>query len=155
MILLTILFLIIDIISKAIISIFLNIYDSIVIIKNFFNLTYVKNTGAAFSVFSGARIFLIIISLCIILFFSLYINKNKPKNKLEKLSYAMILGGAIGNFLDRFFLGYVIDFLDFNLFGYDYPIFNLADSFIFLGVLFLLIDSWRRDGWNLFQKKKI
>ena len=67
----------------------------------------------------------------------------------------MILGGAFGNFIDRIFLGYVIDFLDFNLFGYDYPIFNLADSFIFLGVLFLLIDSWRRDGWNLFQKKKI
>ena len=77
----------------------------------------------------------------------LYIYKNKPKSLIEKIGYSMILGGAIGNFLDRVIYGYVIDFLDFNIFGYEYPIFNLADSFILIGVILLVIYTWRcKDG---------
>ena len=77
----------------------------------------------------------------------LYVYKNKPKYKLEKIAYSLILGGAIGNFLDRIVYGYVIDFLDFYIFGYNYPIFNLADTFIVLGVLLLIIYVWRySDG---------
>lgn len=143
MIIYSILFLIIDILSKVIICSSISVNKSIVVIKNFFSLTYVRNTGAAFSIFLGQRIFLIIISAIIIFMLIYYVTRHKPSNLYEKISFSMIIGGSIGNFLNRIFLGYVIDFLDFNLFGYKYPIFNLADSFIFIGVLLLLIESWK------------
>ena len=147
MIILTIIFLVIDIISKLVISNLMNVNASIMVIKNFFYITYVRNTGAAWSIFSGKTLGLIIVSLLIIVFLLYYISKNKPKYKIEKISYAMILGGAFGNLIDRIIYGYVIDFLDFNIFGYNYPIFNLADSFIFVGVLLLIIFTWRdKDG---------
>lgn len=143
MIIYTILFLIIDILSKVIVCLSIDVNKSIIMIKNFFSLTYVRNTGAAFSIFLGQRFFLIIISAIIIFTLIYYVIRHKPSNLYEKISFSMIIGGSIGNFLNRVFLGYVIDFLDFNLFGYDYPIFNLADSFIFVGVLLLLIESWK------------
>lgn len=143
MIIYTILFLIIDILSKVIVCLSIDVNKSVIMIKNFFSLTYVRNTGAAFSIFLGQRFFLIIISAIIIFTLIYYVIRHKPSNLYEKISFSMIIGGSIGNFLNRVFLGYVIDFLDFNLFGYDYPIFNLADSFIFVGVLLLLIESWK------------
>ena len=147
MIILTIIFLIIDIISKLVVSSLMNVYDSIVIIKNFFCITYVRNTGAAWSIFEGRVLGIIVVSLIIISFIVYYISKQKVKSKLEKIGYSLILGGALGNLLDRIIYGYVIDFLDFNIFGYDYPIFNLADSFIFVGVMLLIIYTWRyNDG---------
>ena len=147
MIILTIVFLIIDIVSKFIVSNLMNVYDSIVIVKNFFYISYVKNTGAAWSIFSDKTWFVILISLVIIGIIIVYIIKNKPKSVLEKIGYSMVLGGAFGNFIDRIVNGYVIDFLDFYIFGYDYPIFNLADVFIVVGVILLLIHTWWcKDG---------
>jgi signal peptidase II len=147
MIILTIVFLVIDIVSKLVVSNLMNVYDSIVIIKNFFYISYVRNTGAAWSIFSNNTWFVILISLLIIGGIIIYILKNKPKSKLEKVGYSMILGGALGNLIDRVIYGYVIDFLDFYIFGYDYPIFNLADTFIVIGVILLLIYTWRcKDG---------
>ncbi len=144
MIILTILFFVIDLISKIAIINMLDVFDSYIIIKDFFNITYVKNTGAAWSILSGDRFFLIMISLTIILAIIVYIKNHKPVKKIDVIAYSMILGGAIGNLSNRLFLGYVIDFLDFNIFGYDYPIFNLADTFIVVGVILLLIGSWRK-----------
>ena len=144
--LLTIVFLIIDIISKVVSSL-MDVYDSIVIVKNFFYITYVRNTGAAWSIFEGRVLGLVIVSLIIISFIIYYISKHRPKSRLEKVGYSLILGGAFGNLLDRVIYGYVVDFLDFNIFGYDYPIFNLADCFIFIGVVLLIIYTWRcNDG---------
>ena len=143
MIILTIIFFMIDLLSKLIICNVLNVYESIPVINNFFNITYVNNTGVAWSMFAGNRILLSIISLFIIICIIMYIRK-KGLNMIERISYSMILGGAIGNLVDRIFLGYVIDFLDFNIFGYDYPIFNLADTFIVVGVILLLIGTWRK-----------
>ena len=147
LIILTIIFLIIDIVSKLIVSNLMKVFDSIVVIKDFFNITYVRNTGAAWSILSDKTWLIIIISLIIIGLIILYICKNKPKSNWENIGYAMILGGAIGNFIDRIVYGYVIDFFDFYIFGYDYPIFNVADSFIFIGVIILIIYTWRcNDG---------
>ena len=147
MIVLTIVFLIIDIVSKLVVSNLMNVNDSIIVIKDFFYITYVRNTGAAWSIFAGETLGLIIITLIIISLIVYYIFKNKPKTKIEKVGYSMVLSGAIGNLMDRIIYGYVIDFFDFNIFGYNYPIFNLADSFIFVGVILLVIYTWRcKDG---------
>ena len=148
MIILIIVFLILDIVSKLVISNLMVVNDSILVIKNFFYITYVKNTGAAWSIFSGETLGLIIVSLIIISFIIYYICKNKPSTKIEKIGYSMILGGSFGNLLDRIMYGYVIDFLDFNIFGYNYPIFNLADSFIFVGVMLIIIYTWRCENGN-------
>ena len=147
MIIFTIIFLIIDVVSKIVVSKLMDVYDSIVIIKDFFYITYVRNTGAAWSIFEGKTLGLVVVSLMIISFIIYYIFKNRPKNKFEIVGYSMILGGAFGNLFDRIIYGYVVDFLDFYIFGYDYPIFNLADSFILVGVVILMIYTWRfNDG---------
>lgn len=146
-VILAIVFLVIDIVSKVIVSNFMNVYDSVVIIKDFFYITYVRNTGAAWSIFADNTWIVIILSLIIIGIIIMYIYKHKPKTILEKIGYSLILGGAIGNFIDRIVYGYVIDFFDFYIFGYDYPIFNLADIFIVIGVMLLVIYTWRcKDG---------
>lgn len=146
-IILAILFLIIDIVSKLVVSNLMDLYDSIVIIKDFFYITYVRNTGAAWSIFEGEILGIVIVSLIIILFIVYYILKQDIKSKIEKIGYSLVLGGSFGNLLDRIIYGYVVDFLDFNIFGYDYPIFNLADCFIFVGVMLLIIYTWRcNDG---------
>lgn len=147
MIILTIVFLIIDIASKLIVSNLMDVHDSIIVVKNFFYITYVRNTGAAWSIFADKTWMLIMVSLIIITLIIGYIWKNKPRTMLEKIGYSMLLGGSIGNFLDRIIYGYVIDFFDFYIFGYNYPIFNMADTFIVVGVILLVIYTWRcKDG---------
>lgn len=143
MIILTILVLLLDFFSKYMISKLMIVNDSISLIDNFFSITYVKNTGAAFSIFSNNTILVIVISIFIIGLLIFYIYKNRGYNKIEDISYALILGGAIGNLLDRLIYGYVIDFLDFKIFSYDAPIFNLADTFIVIGVILFLINTLR------------
>jgi signal peptidase II len=101
---------------------------------------YVRNTGAAWSMFAGKTWLLIIVSIIIISLIIWYIYKNKPKNKLEKIGYAMVLGGALGNLLDRIIYGYVIDYLDFKIFTYNFPIFNLADTCIVIGITLICIS---------------
>lgn len=143
MIILTILVILVDFFSKYIVSKLMTVNETINLIDNFFRITYVKNTGAAFSIFSNNTILVIIISVIVIGFLLFYIYKNKGNNKLENVSYAFILGGAISNLIDRLVYGYVIDFLDFEILSYDAPIFNLADTFIVIGVILFLINTLR------------
>lgn len=143
MIILTILVILVDFFSKYIVSKLMTVNETINLIDNFFRITYVKNTGAAFSIFSNNTILVIIISIVVIGFLLFYIYKNKGNNKLENVSYAFILGGAISNLIDRLVYGYVIDFLDFEILSYDAPIFNLADTFIVIGVILFLINTLR------------
>ena len=143
MIILTILVILVDFFSKYMVSKLMTVNETIDLIDNFLRITYVKNTGAAFSIFSNNTILVIIISVVIIGFLLFYIYKNKGNNKLENVSYAFILGGAISNLIDRLVYGYVIDFLDFEILSYDAPIFNLADTFIVIGVILFLINTLR------------
>lgn len=143
MIILTILVILVDFFSKYIVSKLMTVNETINLIDNFFRITYVKNTGAAFSIFSNNTLLVIIISVIVIGFLLFYIYKNKGNNKLENVSYAFILGGAISNLIDRLVYGYVIDFLDFEILSYDAPIFNLADTFIVIGVILFLINTLR------------
>lgn len=143
MIILTILVILVDFFSKYIVSKLMTVNETINLIDNFFRITYVKNTGAAFSIFSNNTLLVIIISIVVIGFLLFYIYKNKGNNKLENVSYAFILGGAISNLIDRLVYGYVIDFLDFEILSYNAPIFNLADTFIVIGVILFLINTLR------------
>ena len=112
------------------------------IIPNFFNITYVKNTGAAWSMFEGQRSIFIIITIAAVIYFSYLLIKEKDKPFINKLCYLLIVGGAIGNFIDRVLNAYVVDFLSFKLFGsYDFPVFNLADCFLTIGVFLYIILS--------------
>ena len=117
-------------------SISLN-YESLVNKKLIlFDLDYVKNYGAAFNLFSGSRIFLSIVSLIItIVLIYIILNKNNITNR-DLLSYSFILGGSIGNGLDRIIKGYVIDFINLNFI--NFPVFNIADISINIG-LFIII----------------
>lgn len=131
---------IIDQIVKLVLRFNMEVGDSIDIIPNFFKLEYLQNTGAAFSSFEGMRYVLIIVSLIIFMLIIKYIKKNEISRKTEIISLGMILGGLVGNLIDRVLCGYVIDYLSFNIFGYSFAVFNLADSFIVVGVILLTID---------------
>ncbi len=113
----------------------------VVLIDGFFNLTYIENRGAAFGAMQGARWFFVILAAVVIIAGGIYYAKM-PKTKntlLLRISMLLIGGGTIGNVIDRLFRTYVVDFLDFIIFGYDFPVFNLADVFIVVGTVLLMI----------------
>jgi len=149
----TIIVFIIDIISKIIITKYIGLGKSIKVIDDFIYLTYVRNTGAAWSMLDNSRYFVLIISAIIIVGLIMYIYKNKPNNKIEKLAYGFILGGALGNFINRCISGYVTDFIDIKIFAFDYPIFNLADVFIVIGVIIFGVYTWRYSDGNKSKRK--
>ena len=124
---------IIDQITKHIIS----INNNSLINKNliFFSLDYVKNFGAAFNIFNGSRIFLSILSILVTIFIIYLLLNNNNVSKIDLLSYSFILGGTIGNGIDRITKGYVIDFINLNFI--DFPVFNVADISINIGVIFI------------------
>ncbi len=126
-----------DIISKHIISANMFIGESIPLIQNVFHITYVLNDGAAFSMLQGKTLFLIIITIAIILSALVYLFIKKPKDKLLLLSITLILSGAIGNLIDRVTMGHVVDFLDFRLI--NFAVFNVADCYVTIGAILLCI----------------
>ena len=117
----------------------MNVYDSISIIPSFFSITYVRNTGAAFSIMENSRVLFIVIGMIALYLIWRFLIKDKELNKYYVFSYSMLIGGIIGNMIDRIIYGYVIDYLSFNIFGYSAPIFNLADTFIVVSIIMLLL----------------
>lgn len=115
-------------------------------VTGFFNLVLTYNKGAAFSFLASAagwqRGFFIVIALIAIVVITVLLARHAG-DKLFCLALALILGGAIGNVLDRIVLGHVVDFLDFHLAGWHWPAFNLADSAITVGAVLLVADSFR------------
>ena len=123
--------------TKSIILNHFELYESKTIIDGFFSLTYVQNFGAGFSIMQNARTtFLIITPICLIGFTYLFIKSN---DKLSKTALLLMISGTIGNFIDRIVRIYVVDFLDFIIFGWDFPIFNVADIFLTIGVCLYII----------------
>ena len=137
-------FFIVDLLSKQLISHVMTVKDSFKVINKFFYITYVQNKGAAWNILEDQRILLLIISVIVLFLINKTMNKEKLNN-LECFSYGMIIGGIVGNIFDRVFYGFVIDFLDFRIFGYNYPVFNLADSFIVIGIIFMAIITIRKE----------
>ena len=111
------------------------------IIPNFLYITHHRNDGAAWGMFSGQMIFLIAITILALGLFG-YLFKDIDLKDRKFYSYAVILliGGTLGNFIDRIFLGYVIDFVDVYIFNYNFPIFNVADSALTIGMIMFAID---------------
>ena len=136
---------IIDQIIKIIIKHTMNLYQEISIIPNFFSLCYVKNTGAAFSILEDATLLLIVISIVFLLLIDKSIKKEEQNlSKLSIISLGMIIGGIFGNLIDRILYRSVIDYLSFSFGKYHFPIFNIADIGITVGVFILIIDMIRR-----------
>lgn len=132
-ILITMLIVVIDQISKELINIYLRLNESIKIINNFFYITNAHNYGAAWSILSGNTLILIIIT-----FISIYLIHKYTKEYKGIFKY-ILYGGIIGNLIDRIFYGYVRDFIDFRIFNYNYPVFNISDICIFIGIFILVI----------------
>lgn len=114
--------------------------DPKIIIKNFFQLQYVENRGAAFGIMQDKRWLFILITLIVvaIILYVLFLNKSSLSS-LVTISLVLILSGTIGNFIDRLRLHYVVDFLSFRFFGHNFAVFNLADAFIVIGTLVLML----------------
>jgi len=137
--------LILDQISKIWIDMNMSLYQSIPVFSGF-SLTYAHNYGAAFSFLSDAggwqRWFFAVLAAVISAGLVVYLRQLKPNETLLAVALSLILGGAVGNLIDRVLYGYVIDFLDVYYKSYHWPVFNIADSAITVGVAFILYESF-------------
>ena len=141
---------IVDQITKFLASIYL---DNIDIIPGFFSLTYVENKGAAWGILNNSTIILVGISVIVLLIISKYISSTIEFTKLSVVSYGLLIGGIFGNLIDRIFRGFVIDFLNFNILGYNFPVFNIADTMIVIGVILMFIEVIGDTYGNKSRKK--
>jgi len=130
----------VDQVSKFFISSNMFLGQSIPLINNIFHLTYIHNTGAGFGILKGRTLILVLISLFVIGYILYFIKDIKNNEKTLQILVGFILGGTIGNLLDRLMYGSVIDFLDFRI----WPIFNFADSFLTIGVISLIVYFWKK-----------
>lgn len=134
--------------SKWVMMSWLSLYETVAVIP-FFNLTMAHNTGAAFSFLAQAggwqRWFFVGLSILISIGLLIWLTKL-AKTNMEAISVSLILGGAIGNVIDRIYFGYVIDFLDVYYGTHHWPAFNIADSAIVIGAGILILDSFRFES---------
>ncbi len=117
----------------------MDLYEQIPIIENFFYITSFRNKGAAWGILQNQMTFFYIITVLVIIGVIYYLHKYGKSSIVFGVALSFILGGAIGNFIDRLFRKEVVDFLDFIIFNYDYPIFNIADSSLVVGVILVAI----------------
>ena len=108
-----------------------------------FKLDFVKNYGAAFNIFSGSRIFLSLISILFSILLIYLIFRKNTLNSIDLYSYSFILGGTIGNGIDRIYKGFVVDFINLNII--NFPVFNIADISINIGFIFLLYSIFKNN----------
>ncbi|RCW70783.1 signal peptidase II [Saliterribacillus persicus] len=138
---LAIIVIIFDQISKALIVSRMALGESIEMIENVFYITSHRNTGAAWGIFAGQMTFFYIITVIVVAFIIYYIQKYAKDSKTLGVGLGLVLGGAIGNFIDRLFRKEVVDFFDIYIGTYDYPIFNIADSALVTGVILIFATT--------------
>lgn len=139
---LTLIVLLIDQGTKWLIATQMELHEKFSVIGDFFLITSHRNTGAAFSILEGKRWFFIAITIVVVIGIVWYLQRIKfTQGKILPVGLSLVLGGAIGNFIDRAMTGEVVDFLQFNFGDYTFPIFNIADSAIFIGVACILLDA--------------
>ncbi|GAA0135866.1 lipoprotein signal peptidase LspA [Paenibacillus sp. YSY-4.3] len=129
--------------TKYLIATRMAIGEQIPIIGDFFLITSHRNRGAAFGILENQRWFFIIFTVIVVIGVIWYLQKVKrSSNKLLPVALSLVLGGTLGNFLDRLLTGEVVDFLQFNFGSYTFPIFNVADSSIVIGFGMIVLDSF-------------
>lgn len=143
--------------TKFVIKSKFELYESKEVIKNVFAITYIQNKGAAWGVMQGKRIFFLILTFLVVIgcFYVLYNIINNRKYIMLTLCVIFLISGAIGNMIDRFKLGYVVDFFDFKLI--DFPVFNVADIYVTVSlflILFLMIFIYKEEDFDEIIGKK-
>ena len=134
--------LVIDQLTKFLVVNYMTIGQSISVIDNFLYITSHRNEGAAWGILQGKMTFFYIVTLVVIGVVILWIRQlDMKKEKLLIIALSLILGGALGNFIDRVMYQHVVDFINTYIFGYDFPIFNIADSALCIGVFLMGIDA--------------
>ncbi|WP_448568700.1 signal peptidase II [Thalassotalea ganghwensis] len=144
----TVIFLIVDQVTKQWVANTFDLYESVNILP-FFNLTYIHNPGAAFSFLADQggwqRWFFTAIAAIACVIFSVWLKRTPADKTYLAIALACMLSGAMGNLIDRVLFGYVIDFLDFYIGNSHWPAFNIADSMIFIGAGFMIIDAIQEE----------
>lgn len=135
-----------DQITKILVVKNMDLHESIPVIDHFLYITSHRNTGAAWGILAGQMWFFYIVTIIVIGVLVYYIQKMAKTHVLVGLSLGLMLGGAIGNFIDRIMRQEVVDFVDTYIFGYNFPIFNVADAALSVGVCLLII-------YMLFEEK--
>ena len=137
-----------DLLTKYIVVHKFDLYESINVLP-VFNLTYVRNYGAAFSFLADhdgwQKYFFILLAIGISLMLAYFMKKNRVDQTLQNAAYALIIGGALANMVDRAYNGFVVDFFDFYWDIYHYPVFNVADIAICIGAGLLALDAFKGD----------
>lgn len=143
---------ILDLLTKYVVTQNFELYESVNILP-IFNLTYARNTGAAFSFLANhdgwQKYFFIVLAIVISAVLVYFLKKNSASQKLQNSAYALIIGGALANMVDRAYNGFVVDFLDFYWQNWHYPTFNVADIAICIGAGLLALDAFKNP-----EKKK-
>ena len=139
---LSVLIVILDQLSKFIVHSTMNLYDSFQVIPYLLNFTYIRNEGIAFGIyFEGAETLFIVLPILITVYLFYLLKSEEFQDKFSQIALFLIIAGAIGNIIDRIFRGYVVDFIDFHLNGMHWYVFNIADSSVTIGLIFLLYSS--------------
>ena len=141
--------LLLDQVTKIYVMSHMSLHDSITVIDGFFNITYIRNPGAAFGFLADSSpvfrsIFFVGVAVMAIIMILYLIKKISDEKLLLTFCLSLILGGAVGNLIDRVRFGEVIDFLDFYLFSYHWPAFNVADSAITVGAIILVMEMIKK-----------
>lgn len=140
--------LLLDQLTKIYIDTAFALFESITVIENFFNITYVRNPGAAFGILSDSAIripFFISVSVIATIGILWYLRKVDAADRWQHFALGLIFSGAVGNLIDRIRLGEVIDFLDAHWYQHHWPAFNVADSAICVGVAVMFLCTWREE----------
>jgi signal peptidase II len=136
--------------TKGVVTRAFEVHQSSPVVPGFFDLTYVRNTGAAFGLFASVdsslkAVLLNSVAVIVFVVVTAYALRSPHRSLRLQLGLSLILGGAVGNLLDRVRFGYVVDFLDFSISGHHWPAFNVADSAICIGVGLLFLDMLKRE----------
>lgn len=140
-----------DQVTKIIVDHTLSLGGSYAIIDDFFYFTYAHNTGAAWGMLAGKISLFLIMSVVAAIGIIYYFMKSESYQKLTRFGLVLVFGGLIGNLIDRLAFGYVRDFIDFIIFGYNFPIFNVADMAITIGMALVILEIGIEEykAWKL------